>query len=83
MAPCCGSRMSPKLPTPSATVRLAAWNGHKPAILLRLYKIPGANVIDTVDRIRALLPQIKNWISPDIRLTIVDDRTQTIRASTN
>jgi multidrug efflux pump len=66
-----------------SNVRLAAWNGHKPAILLRLYKIPGANVIETVDRIRALLPQIKNWISPDIRLTIVDDRTQTIRASTN
>ena len=64
-------------------VRLAAWNGHKQAILLKLYKIPGANIIDTVDRVRALLPQVKNWISPDIQLTILDDRTQTIRASTN
>ncbi len=65
-----------------SNVRLAAWNGHKPAILLRLYKIPGANVIDTVDRVRALLPQVKNWISPDISITVLDDRTQTIRAST-
>jgi multidrug efflux pump len=64
-------------------VRLKAWNGHKPAILLRLFKIPGANVIDTVDRVRALLPEVKHWISPDIQLTVLDDRTQTIRASTN
>ncbi len=64
-------------------VRLAAWNGHKPAILLRLFKIPGANMIDTVDRVRALLPTVKHWISPDIQLTVLDDRTQTIRASTN
>ncbi len=66
-----------------SNVRLAAWNGHKPAILLRIYKIPGANVIDTVDRVRALLPQVAHWISPDIKITVLDDRTQTIRASTN
>jgi multidrug efflux pump len=66
-----------------SNVRLAAWNGHKQAILLRVYKIPGANVIDTVDRVRALLPQVARWISPDIRITVLDDRTQTIRASTN
>ena len=64
-------------------VRLAAWSGHKQAILLKVYKIPGANIIATVDRVRALLPQVKNWISPDIQLTVLDDRTQTIRASTN
>ena len=64
-------------------VRLAAWNGHKPAILLKVYKIPGANMIETVDRVRGLLPQVKNWISPDIQLAVLDDRTQTIRASTN
>ncbi len=64
-------------------IRLAAWSGHKQAILLKVYKIPGANIIATVDRVRALLPQVKNWISPDIQLTVLDDRTQTIRASTN
>jgi multidrug efflux pump len=66
-----------------SNVRLAAWNGHTPAILLRIYKIPGANIIDTVDRVRALLPQMAHWISPDIHITILDDRTQTIRVSTN
>jgi multidrug efflux pump len=65
-----------------SNVRLAAWNGHQPAILLRLYKIPGANIIATVDRVRALLPQVRRWISPDIHITVLDDRTQTIRAST-
>jgi multidrug efflux pump len=64
-------------------VRLAAWNGHRPAILLRVFKIPGANMIETVDRVRALLPTVKRWINPDIDLTVLDDRTQTIRASTN
>ncbi len=66
-----------------SNVRLAAWNGHKQAILLRIYKIPGSNIIDTVNRIRAMLPEVKRWISPDIQLTVLDDRTQTIRASTN
>ncbi len=66
-----------------SNLRLAAWNGHTPAILMRMYKIPGANIIETVDRIRALLPQMQRWISPDIRITVLDDRTQTIRASTN
>jgi multidrug efflux pump len=65
-----------------SNVRLAAWNGDKPAILLKLYKIPGANIIATVDRVYAVLPQLQHWISPDIRITVLDDRTQTIRAST-
>ena len=66
-----------------ANVRLAAWNGHTPAILMRLFKVPGANIIDVVDRVRALLPQMRAWIPPDITVTVLDDRTQTIRASTN
>ncbi len=63
-------------------VRLRAWNGHRQAILLRVFKIPGANMIETVDHVRAMLPDVKHWISPDIDLTVLDDRTQTIRAST-
>ncbi len=66
-----------------SNLRLAAWNGHQPAILMRMYKVPGANIIDTVDRLRALLPQMQRWISADIKITVLDDRTQTIRASTN
>jgi multidrug efflux pump len=53
----------------------------KPAVLLILYRQPGANIIDTVDRIYALLPQLKASIPSDIDITPVMDRTTTIRAS--
>ncbi len=65
----------------TANTRLAAWDGKQPAILLRITKQSGANVIETVDRIRELLPQLKAWMPPDIRVTVVSDRTATIRAS--
>ncbi len=64
-------------------LRLAAWNGDQPSILLKVYKVAGANMIQVVDRVRAALPQIEKWISPDIHVTILDDRTDTIRASTS
>jgi len=64
-----------------SNTKLAAWEGTKPAILLTLTKIAGANVIDTVDRVRAALPQLLAWIPPDIRVTTISDRTTTIRAS--
>jgi len=65
-----------------SNMRLAAWNGHNPAIILAVSKIAGANVIQTVDRIRAQLPQLAKWISPEIKMQVLDDRTTTIRAST-
>ena len=64
-----------------ANTKLAAWEGTKRAILLTLTKTAGANVIDTVDRVRAALPQLLKWIPPDIRVTTISDRTATIRAS--
>jgi multidrug efflux pump len=66
-----------------ANTRLAAWNGKQPAILLTITKSAGANVIDTVDRIKALLPQLMEWLPANIKLTIISDRTTTIRASVN
>jgi multidrug efflux pump len=66
-----------------SNTRLAAWNGRKPAIVLNISKIAGANVIETVDRLQAALPQIRKWISPEINMTVLDDRTSTIRASTD
>jgi multidrug efflux pump len=60
----------------------AAWNGRKRAILMNVYKVAGANVIQTVDRVQAVLPQLRKWISPDITVSVVDDRTTSIRAST-
>jgi multidrug efflux pump len=65
----------------TANTRLAAWNGKTPAILLTIYKEAGANVIDTADRIRELLPQLLEWLPSGITLTVVNDRTTTIRAS--
>jgi len=53
----------------------------KPAILLQLYKQPGANIIKTVDDVNALLPRLRASIPPAIDLSVVMDRTPTIRAS--
>ncbi|PPQ28548.1 efflux RND transporter permease subunit [Rhodopila globiformis] len=65
----------------TANTRLAAWDGKQPAILLTITKVAGANVIDTVDGLRALLPQLLKWLPPGIQLTVIADRTTTIRAS--
>ena len=64
-----------------SNTKLAAWKGTQAAILLTLTKIAGANVIDTVDRVRNQLPQLLKWIPPDIQVTTISDRTNTIRAS--
>ena len=64
-----------------ANTKLAAWEGTRPAILLTITKTAGANVIDTVDRVKAALPQLLAWIPPDIKVTTLSDRTTTIRAS--
>jgi hydrophobe/amphiphile efflux-1 (HAE1) family protein len=61
--------------------KLAGWWNNKPAIILAVQKEAGANVIETVDRIKALLPQLQAAIPPAIRADIVIDRTTTIRAS--
>jgi multidrug efflux pump len=53
----------------------------KPAVLLIVYKEPGANVIDTVDNVKAALPFLEASILPTIKLNILMDRTTTIRAS--
>jgi multidrug efflux pump len=53
----------------------------KPAILLIIFKSPGANIIDTVDKIESLLPMLQASISPAIKLRVVVDRTLSIRAS--
>ena len=62
-------------------VRQAAWVGDKPAILLNVQRQPGANVIDVVDRIQALLPQLRASLPATLDVTVVADRTQTIRDS--
>jgi multidrug efflux pump len=61
--------------------RLAAWADTQPAILLNVQRQPGANVIDVVNRIHALLPQLRIALPANLDVTVMSDRTQTIRAS--
>ncbi|MCU1729720.1 MdtB/MuxB family multidrug efflux RND transporter permease subunit [Pseudomonas sp. 7P_10.2_Bac1] len=61
--------------------RLAAWANENHAVLLNIQRQPGANVIEVVDRIKALLPSITNNLPAGIDVTVLTDRTQTIRAS--
>src|SRR5471030_3318591 len=61
--------------------KLAAWVNGQPCIFLAVFKQPGANVIDTVDRIRAALPDLQAKIPEAIDVRILTDSTQTIRAS--
>ncbi|MDB6018367.1 MAG: Acriflavin resistance protein [Pedosphaera sp.] len=63
--------------------RVAGWSGTNRAVLVIIQKQADANVIDTVDRIRAVLPQIERWLPPSIKILPISDRTTTIRASVN
>ena len=61
--------------------RLAAWANDQQAILLTVQRQPGANVIDVVDRIRVLLPNLKESLPAGVDIKLMSDRTETIRAS--
>ncbi|MDP3159023.1 MAG: MdtB/MuxB family multidrug efflux RND transporter permease subunit [Reyranella sp.] len=61
--------------------RLAAWANTQPGVILNIQRQPGANVIETVDRIRALLPQLQSTLPASIDVQVLTDRTVTIRAS--
>ncbi|HME72010.1 MAG TPA: MdtB/MuxB family multidrug efflux RND transporter permease subunit [Myxococcota bacterium] len=62
-------------------VKLAAWKDTTPAVILNIQRQPGANVIAVVDGIKALLPQLQAALPSAIDVTILSDRTTTIRAS--
>src|SRR5262249_49006973 len=61
--------------------RDAGWGDEVRSALTTVRRQPGANIIETVDRIKALLPLLASSISPAIDITVASDRTQTIRAS--
>jgi HAE1 family hydrophobic/amphiphilic exporter-1 len=60
---------------------LMGWVNLKRGIVLAIQRLPGANVISTVDAIRAALPQLEASIPPSIKISVISDRTTTIRAS--
>ena len=64
-------------------VRLGAWANKQPAIILNIQRQPGANVIQVVDQIKKLLPQLSASLPQALEVKILTDRTSTIRASVN
>jgi multidrug efflux pump subunit AcrB len=60
---------------------LAGWFNTQRAVILSVMRVPGANVIQTVDNIKAMLPQLEASLPPAIKVSIASDRTTTIRAS--
>ena len=61
--------------------KLAAWMNDTPAVIVNIQRQPGANIIQVVDRIKTLLPQLKANLPAAMDITILTDRTITIRAS--
>jgi hydrophobe/amphiphile efflux-1 (HAE1) family protein len=60
---------------------IAGWYGNQRAIILAIQRQPGANVIDTVQRIKTMMPVLQASIPPAIKVNVISDRTETIRAS--
>ncbi|TAM62762.1 MAG: acriflavine resistance protein B [Rhodanobacter sp.] len=61
--------------------QLAAWANGKPAVLLDIRRQPGANIVQTVEQIRRVLPELRSVLPADVHLDVFADRTVTIRAS--
>jgi len=65
----------------SEDARLAAWMNEAPAVIVNIQRQPGANIIEVVDRVKKLLPQLKASLPSSIQIATLTDRTVTIRAS--
>src|SRR5690606_17831593 len=61
--------------------RLAAWANDAPAIVLNVQRQPGSNVIDVVDRIKGLLPALSAALPAAAQISVLTDRTTTVRAA--
>ncbi len=61
--------------------RLAGWFNREPGVVVRVYKRPDANVVATVDAVKALLPKLEHWMPPSIKVHVIFDRTKLIRAA--
>jgi multidrug efflux pump len=62
-------------------VKQAAWMNDAPAVILNVQRQPGANVIEVVDRVKTLLPQLVSALPSSVQVSVLTDRTTTIRAS--
>jgi len=59
----------------------AAWFNRQPAVLLTVTRQANSNIIETVDHLREVIDDLKNWIPADVHISVLSDRSQTIRAS--
>jgi multidrug efflux pump len=62
-------------------IRQAAWRDTTPSVLLNIQRQPGANIIEVVDRIQSMMPQLREALPADLQVDVLTDRTTTIRAS--
>jgi hydrophobe/amphiphile efflux-1 (HAE1) family protein len=62
-------------------VRMAGWVDGQPAVIVDIQRQPGANIIETANRVKALLPKLRATVPPSVKIAILTDRTATIRAS--
>jgi multidrug efflux pump len=62
-------------------IRLAAWSNNVPAVIVNIQRQPGANVIEVVDRIKKIMPQLRASLPSSVDVELLSDRTTTIRAS--
>ncbi len=62
-------------------VRMAGWVDNVPAVIVDIQRQPGANIIETANRVKALLPRLRSTVPPSVKISILTDRTATIRAS--
>jgi multidrug efflux pump len=62
-------------------IRQAAWVGDQPGIIVNIQRQPGANLIEVVDRVQQLLPQLQTSLPSAVKVAVLTDRTVTIRAS--
>ncbi len=62
-------------------IHQAAWMNNTPAVIINIQRQPGANIIAVVDRIKALLPQLRTSLPSAVQVAVLTDRTNTIRAS--
>ncbi|MGC1676801.1 MAG: MdtB/MuxB family multidrug efflux RND transporter permease subunit [Candidatus Binataceae bacterium] len=70
-----------KISDGAENVKEAAWMNLTPAVIMNVQRQPGANIIEVVDRIKKLMPQLKAGLPSSVNISILTDRTITIRAS--
>src|SRR5262249_22629030 len=61
--------------------KLAGWFGDRRAVLVYVFKQPEANVVEIVDAVKELLPELRRWLPPSVKVHLLYDRTSLIRAS--